>query len=152
VSSRTAVRVAVVCLVPAVVACGRFSNLERCQDLAERVNPALDEIERSTKRRTPATYASASRAYAALAKDLQRQLPDAGADAGPPRPPDAFERSVDEYRAAMEAASRHTAGLAESLDAGNTASAALESRQLEDVARQAKSAAKRVEGSCRPDF
>jgi hypothetical protein len=152
VRSRTAIRMGLACLIPAAVACGRFSNLSRCQALADQVNPALDSIERGTKRRTPATYASASRAYAALAKDLRGRLPAAGPDAGIPRALDAFERSVDEYRAAMEAASRHTAGLAEALDAGNAESATLETRQLEEVARQTKAAAKRVDGSCRPDF
>jgi len=152
VSSRALVRIAIGCLVPAAVACGRFSNLKRCQALAEQVNPALGEIDRRTKRRTPATYASASRAYAALAKDLRGFVPDAGPDAGIPPQLDAFERSVDEYRAMLEAASRHTAGLAGALDAGNTASATLESRQLEEVTRQAKAAAKRVDGSCRPEF
>jgi hypothetical protein len=152
VRSRTAIRVALSCLIPAAVACGRFSNLNRCQALADQVNPALDSIERTTKRRSPATYASASRAYAALAKDLRAYLPDGGPDAGVPRALDAFERSVDEYRSTMESASRHTAGLAESLDAGNAETATLETRQLEEVARQAKAAAKRVDASCRPDF
>jgi hypothetical protein len=152
VRSRTAIRIALSCLIPALVACGRFSNLNRCQALADQVNPALDSIERGTKRRSPATYASASRAYARLAKDLRAYLPPTGPDAGIPRAPDAFERSVDEYRAAMEAASRHTAGLGEALDAGNVASATLETRQLEEVARQTKAAAKRVDGTCRPAF
>src|SRR5690349_16486041 len=97
VRSRTVIRIALAGL-PLLVACGRFSNLSRCQALAERVNPALDSIERGTKRRTPATYASASRAYAALARDLRAYAPDAGPDAGIPRALDAFERSVEEYR------------------------------------------------------
>jgi hypothetical protein len=151
VRSRSLVRIAVVCLVPAAVACGRLANLKRCQALAEQVNPSLDEIEKRTKRRSPAAYASASRAYAKLAGDLRRHVPDAGADAGRPLVHEAFERSVEEYRSVMEAASRHTAGLAEALDAGNSESAALESRQLEEVTRQAKAAAKRVETSCRPE-
>lgn len=150
---RALVRVAVLCLVPAALACGRFTNLKRCQAVADDVNPVLDQIEKGTKRRTPATYASASRAYEKLARDLRSHLPDGGPDAGlPPAPPDAFERSVEEYRTVMEAAARHTAGLAEALDAGNTASATLETRQLEELARQAKTAAKRVDGSCRPEF
>jgi hypothetical protein len=146
------VRIAIACLVPAVLACGRFGNLGRCQALAEKVNPALDQIERSTKKRSPATYGSASRAYAALAKDLRSHVPDAGPDAAIPPALDAFERSVEEYRAVLEAASRHTAGLAEALDAGNTASATLETRQLEELARQAKAATKRIDGTCRPNF
>jgi hypothetical protein len=146
------VRIVIGCLIPLAVACGRFSNLSRCQALAEQVNPALDEIEKKTKRRNAATYQGASRAYAALAKDLRGFMPDAGPDGGVPPMPDAFERGVDEYRAVMEAASRHTAGLAAALDAGNTESATLETRQLEEVTRQAKSAAKRVDGSCKPSF
>jgi hypothetical protein len=152
VPSRTFVRVAIACLVPAVLACGRFGNLDRCQDLAEKVNPALDEIERRTKKRTPATYGSASRAYAALARDLRTHVPDAGPDAGIPAALDPFERNVEEYRSVLEAASRHTAGLAAALDAGNTSSATLETRQLEEVTRQAKAVTKRIDGSCQPAF
>jgi hypothetical protein len=150
--SRTLVRVAIACFVPLALTCGCFAKLDRCQDLAKKVNPALDQIERATKKRTPATYGSASRAYAALARELRVPPPDAGRDAGPPPPPDAFERGVDEYRAVLEAASRHTAALAEALDAGNTATATLETRQLEELARQAKAVTKRIDTSCRPDF
>lgn len=146
------VRVAIACLIPAVVACGRFSKLGRCQDLADKVNPVLDDIERGTKRRTPATYSSASRAYGALARDLRTVVPDAGPDAGIPPTLDTFERTVDEYRGVIEAASRHTAGLADALDAGNAESATLEARQLEEATRQAKGVAKRLDGACRPDF
>jgi hypothetical protein len=152
VAPRTLVRVAIACLVPPALACGRFAKLDRCQDLAEKVNPALDKIERSTKKRTPATYRGASRAYATLARDLRAHLPDGGPDAGPPPPLDPFERGVDEYRSLLEAASRHTAGLAEALDAGNTASATLEARQLEELTRQAKAVSKRIDASCRPEF
>jgi hypothetical protein len=133
------------------VACGRLGNLSRCQALAEEVNPVLDEIEKGTKRRTPATYASASRAYAKLAKQLRRHVSDAGPDAGPAPAQDAFERGVDEYRNVIEAASRHTAGLAEALDAGNSESATLEGRQLDETTRQAKAAAKRLDVTCRPE-
>jgi hypothetical protein len=149
---RTLARIAIACLVPPVLACGRFAKLDRCQDLAEKVNPVLDKIERGTKKRTPATYGSASRAYAALARDLRAHLPDGGPDAGPPPALDAFERGVEEYRAVLEAASRHTAGLAAALDAGNTASATLEARQLEELTRQAKAVSKRIDNGCRPEF
>lgn len=116
------------------------------------MNPTLDDIERATKRRSPATYASASRAYGKLAKDLESFVPDAGLDGGVPRPLDAFERGVGEYRAVLEAASRHTSGMAAALDAGNTESATLEARQLEEATRQAKSVVKRIDSACRPDF
>jgi hypothetical protein len=149
---RTLVRIVIACLVPPALACGRFAKLDRCQAIAEKVNPTLDEIERITKKRTPATYGSASRAYAALARDLRVQEPDGGADAGIAPALDAFDRGVEEYRSVFEAAARHTAGLAEALDAGNKASATLEARQLEELARQAKAVSKRIDSGCRPEF
>ncbi len=141
-----------------LLACERLSTVKRCRALAKEVNHALDDIEAQSEPRTPAAYAGASRGYAALARSLPNDERDAGTDAGADAavvapPPDAgeLERAVSDYRATLEAASRATAELAEALDAGNQASAAVMRRDLEALSQKAKLNVKRIDATCRPD-
>jgi hypothetical protein len=151
------------CALVLLVACDRMATVKRCRTLARSVNTKLAAIEKATERRTPETYAEASKLYAELARDLDAYLPEAAAhasrdaspDAAPGLPPDpdprGFTNRVREYKALMQAGARHTSGLAAALGAGNDKSGSIEVNQLNELTKQVKAATKRLDATCEPD-
>jgi hypothetical protein len=119
--------------------CGRIREVGECRDLAQLVNPALDEIAaRMEKDRGAAPYRFAATRYHKLAGDLQHFRLSI------PR----VQRTLAELSATMKEAGAQSAKLADALDKGDAVVAANARRDLGHLARQQKSITLRIQADC----
>lgn len=129
---------AVACL---VFGCDRLRDVKRCRALAEGVNHSLDAVEALSRApQGKVDYAKIASEYDALAKSLD------GYDGGTP----VMTRTVAEFTGVVRSTARQASALANSLAAGNKASANLAKHELERLTRQEKLLVQRLDEQCRP--
>lgn len=125
----------------ALFGCERLRDVKRCRMLARSVNASLDTIEGlTTVKPTSSAYAQATLEYESLAKRLE------AFDGGSPE----LARDVQEYTAFARSSAHASASLAQGLSAKNSVTVQLSARDLERLAHQEKTIARRIDDDCEP--